>query len=127
MSQFYASGGQTIGVSASASVLPMNIQDGFPLVGSPCSPRDSQESFPTPQFKRINSLAVRLLYVQFSHPYMTTRKTIVLTRQTFAGKIMSPLFNMLSRLVIAFLPRSERLLISWLQSPSSMIFGTQEN
>ena len=59
--------------------------------------------------------------VQLSHAYMTTGKTIVLTRQTFAGKIMSPLFNMLSRLVIAFLPRSERLLISWLQSPSAVI------
>ena len=53
--------------------------------------------------------------VQLSHPYMTTGKTIALTRWTFVGKIMSPLFNMLSRLVIAFLPRSKRLLISWLQ------------
>ena len=59
--------------------------------------------------------------VQFSHPYMTTRKTIVLTRQTFAGKVMSLLFNMLSRLVTTFLPRSKHLLISWLQSPSSGI------
>ena len=56
--------------------------------------------------------------VQFSHPYMTTGKTIALTRWTFSGKVMSLLFNMLSRLVIAFLPRSKRLLISWLQSPS---------
>ena len=54
--------------------------------------------------------------VQLSHPYMTTGKTIVLTRQTFVGKVMSLLFNMLSRLVIAFLPRSKHLLISWLQS-----------
>ena len=60
--------------------------------------------------------------VQFSHPYMATGKTIVLTRQTFVGKAMSLLFNMLSRLVIAFLPRSKRLLISWLQSPSVVIF-----
>ena len=59
--------------------------------------------------------------VQFSHPYMTTRKTIALTRQTFVGKVMSPFFNMLSRLVITFLPRSKRLLISWLQSPSAVI------
>ena len=59
--------------------------------------------------------------VQLSHPYMTTGKTIVLTRWTFAGKVMSPLFNMLSRLVIAFLPRSKHLLISWLQSPSAVI------
>ena len=56
--------------------------------------------------------------VQLSHPYMTTGKTIALTRQTFVGKGMSLLFNMLSRLVITFLPRSQHLLISWLQSPS---------
>ena len=68
MSQFFASGGQTIGVSASASVLPKNTQDWFPLgfplglVGSPCSPRDSQESFPTPQFKSINSWVLSFLY-----------------------------------------------------------------
>ena len=59
--------------------------------------------------------------VQLSHPYMTTGKTITLTRQTFVGKVMSLLFNMLSRLVITFLPRSKRLLISWLQSPFAVI------
>ena len=59
--------------------------------------------------------------IQLSHPYMTTGKTIALIRQTFVGKVMSLLFNMLSRLVIAFLPRSKRLLISWLQSPSAVI------
>ena len=59
--------------------------------------------------------------VQLSHPYMTTRKTIALTRQTFVGKVMSLLFNMLSRLIITFLPRSIRLLLSWLQSPSVVI------
>ena len=59
--------------------------------------------------------------VQLSHPYMTTRKTIALTRRTFVDKIMSLLFNMLSRLVITFLPRSKCLLISWLQSPSAVI------
>ena len=59
--------------------------------------------------------------VQLSHPYMTTGKTIALTRQTFAGKVVSLLFNMLSRFVITFLPRSKRLLISWLQSPSAVI------
>ena len=59
--------------------------------------------------------------VQLSHPYMTTGKTIVLTRWTFVGKVMSLLFNMLSRLVKAFLPRSKHLLISCLQSPSAMI------
>ena len=59
--------------------------------------------------------------LQLSHPYMTTRKTTALTRQTFVGKVMSLLLNMLSTLVIAFLPRSKRLLISWLQSPSAVI------
>ena len=59
--------------------------------------------------------------VQLSHPYITTGKTIALTRRTFVGKVMSLLFNMLSRLVIAFLPRSKCLLISWLQSPSAVI------
>ena len=65
--------------------------------------------------------------VQLSHPYMTTGKTIALTRRTFVGKVMSLLFNMLSRLVIAFLPRGKHLLISWLQSPSPVIFGAQKN
>ena len=60
--------------------------------------------------------------VQLSHPYMTTGKTIAWTRWTFVGKVLSLLFNMLSRLVITFLPRSKRLLISWLQSPSAVIW-----
>ena len=59
--------------------------------------------------------------VQLSHPYMTTGKTLALTRWTFVGKVTSLLFNMLSRLIIAFLPRSKCLLISWLQSPSTVI------
>ena len=63
--------------------------------------------------------------VQFPHPYMTTGKTIALTRWTFVGKVMSLLFNMLSRLVIAFLPRSKHLLISWLRSPSAVILEPQ--
>ena len=65
--------------------------------------------------------------VQLSHPYMTTRKTIALTRWTFVGKVMSLLFNMLSRLVITFLPRSKHLLISWLQSPSAVILEPPKN
>ena len=64
--------------------------------------------------------------VQLSHPYMTTGKTIALTRWTFVGKVMSPLFNMLSRLVITFLPRIKHLLISWLQSPSEVILEPQK-
>ena len=98
MIQFFSSGGQSIGISASASVLPMNIQDWFPLgwtVGSPCSPRDSQESSPAPQFKSISSSAFVFFMAQLSHPYMTTGKTIALTRRTFVGKVMSLLFNKL--------------------------------
>ena len=91
------------------------------LVGSPCSPRDSQESSPTPQFKSINSSVLNLHYVQLSHPYMTTGETIALTRWTFVGKTTSLLFNMLSRFVIAFLPRSKYLLLSWMQSLSAVI------
>ena len=94
------------------------LQDG--LVGSPCCPRDSQESSPTPQFKSINSSVLSFI-VQLSHPHMTTGKTIALTRWTFVDKVMSLLFNMLSRLVITFLPRSKCLLVSWLQLPSAVI------
>ena len=64
--------------------------------------------------------------VQLSHPYMTTGKTIVLTRWTFDGRVISLLFNMLSRLVITFLPRAKRLLITWLKSPSAVIFEPQK-
>src|SRR5574340_825138 len=95
------------------------------LVGSPCSLRDSQESPPTPQFKSINSSALSLLHSPTLTSYMTTGKTIALTRRTFVGKVMSLLFNILSRLVITFLPRSKRLLISWLQSPSAVILEPQ--
>ena len=65
--------------------------------------------------------------IQLSHPYMTTGKTIAFNRQTFVDKVMFLLFNMLFRLVITFLPRSKRLLIAWLQSPSTVIFGAQKN
>ena len=91
------------------------------LVWSSCSPRDSQESSTTPQFKSINSLALSFLYsatLTSIHDYW---KTIALTTWTFAGKVVSLLFNMLSRLVITFLPRSKHLLISWLQLPSAVI------
>ena len=91
------------------------------LVGSPCHPRDSQESFPTTQFKSINSLVLSFLYsptLTSIHDYW---KNQALTRWTFVGKVMSLLFNMLSRLVIAFLSRSRHLLVSWLQLPSAVI------
>ena len=93
------------------------------LVGSPCCPRDSQESSPMPQFKSISSSVLSLL-VQLSHPYVTTGKAMALTRWTFVGKVMSLLFNMLYKLVIAFLPRSKHLLTSWLQLPSTVILET---
>ena len=79
---------------------------------------------PTPQHHSSKaSILLRSAFftVHLSHPYMTTGETIALTRRTFVGKVMSLLFNMLSRLVITFLPRSKRLLISWLQSPSTVI------
>ena len=95
------------------------LQDG--LVESPSHPRDAQDSSPTPQFKSINSSALSFLY---SPPLTTIHdywKNIALTRCTFVGKVMSLLSNMLSRLVIIFLPRSKCLLISCLQSPSAVI------
>ena len=91
------------------------------LVGSLCSPRDSQESSSTPQFKIINSLALSFVYSPTLTSIQTTGKTIALTRHTFVDKVMSLLFNMLSRVVITILPRSKRLLISWLQSSSVVI------
>ena len=92
------------------------------LVGSPCNPRDSQESSSTPQFLKASILQHSTFFmVQLSHPYMTTGKAIALTRRTFVGKVVSLLFNMLSMLIIAFLPRNKCLLISWLQSPSAVI------
>ena len=88
--------------------------------------RDSQESSPTPQLKSINYLVLRFLYtpaLTCIHDYW---KNHILTRLVFAGKEMSLLFNMLSRLVIAFLPRSKRLLISWLQPPSAVILESKK-
>ena len=69
----------------------------------------------------MGSLRIGFFTVQLSHPYMTAGKTIAMTRRTFVGKVVSLLLNMPSRLVITFLPRSKRLLISWLQSPSAVI------
>ena len=83
--------------------------------------RGSQESSPHHSLKASILRYSAFFMVQLSHPYMTTGKIIALTRQTFVGKVTSLLFNMLSRLVITFLPRSKRLLISWLQSPSAVI------
>ena len=123
-SQLFESGGQSIGASASASVLPMNIQGWFllELIGLIFL-----------LFKILarvlqhRSLKVSILWdsaffmVQLSHPYMTIGKTIGLTIWAFVSKVISQLFNVLPRFVIAFLPRSKCLLISWLQSSSAVI------
>ena len=120
MSQSFTSGGQSIGASASA--LSMNIQDWFPLGLTGLISLQSEElsrvlSNTTAQKHQFSAFFT----VQLSHPYMTTGKTIALTKWTSVRKVMSLLFNKLSRLVIAFLWRSKRLLISWLQSPSVVI------
>ena len=86
----------------------------------------SQKSSPTPQFESISSSALSFFMVQISHPYMTPGKTIGLTVWTFSGKVMSLLFNTMSRFVIALLPRSKCLLISWLHLPSAMILEPQK-
>ena len=118
MNQFFAAGGQSIGVSASTSVLPMNVQDWLDLLAI----QGTLKSLLQHHSSKASVLWRSVFFiVQLSHPYMTTGKTIALTRQTFAGKGMCLLFNTLSRLVISFLPRSKRLLISWLQSPSAVI------
>ena len=110
------------------------IQPFHPLASpSPPAPNPSQhQSFPMSQLQHHSSKASILqcsafFTVQLSHPYMTTGKTIASTRWTFIGKVMSLLLNMLSRLVITFLPRSKRLLISWLQSPSAVILEPKKN
>ena len=101
------------------------LEDG--LVGSRCSPRDSQESSPTPQFKSIILQCSAFFIVQLSHPYMTTGKTIALTRQTFVGRVML-LFNMLSRLVIVSLPKwviyLKVLKIEFKESDLTLTLGT---
>ena len=125
MSQLFTSGGQSIGVSASASVLPMNIQDWFPLGWTGWISLQSKglsRVFSKTTVQKHQFFSAQLSLWSSSHiPYMTTGKTIALTRRTFVGKVMSLLFNKLSRLVITFLPRSKCLLISWLQSPSAVI------
>ena len=91
-------------------------------MGYPSSPRDSQDSFPTRQFKNISSSALSFLYsliLTSIHDYC--KNCIALTRRTFVGKVMSVLFNELCKLVTGFLPRSKCPLISWLQSPSAVI------
>ena len=124
MNQLFASGGQSIiGLSASTSVFPMNTLDWSPLGWTGWISMQSKGL--SRVFSQHHSSKASVLQcsafmrVQILHPYMTTEKTLALTRWTFVGKVMSLLFNMLSRLVITFLPAS--LLISWLQSQSTVI------
>ena len=126
MKQCFASGGQSIGDSASASVLPMNIQDWFHLgleglISLQSKGLSRVFSNTRIQKHQFFSAQLSLKFNSHIHTYITTRKTIALTRWTFVGKVMSLLFNMLSRLVIAVLPRSKHLLISWLKSPFAVI------
>ena len=120
MSNLLASGGQNTGASASASVLPMNIQDWFPLGWTGLTSLQSKGLsgvFSSTTILRCSAFFM----VQLSHLYMTTGKTICLAIWTFVSKVMSLLFNMLSRFVISFLARSKHLLVSWLQSQSTVI------
>ena len=122
MNQFFASGGQSIRVSASSSVLPMDIQDWSPLGWtvwiSLQSKGLSSLQYHSLKASVLHCSAFFIVQLTSIHDY---GKTIALTRWTFVGKVMFLLFNMLSRFVTTFLPRSKRLLISWLQSPSVVI------
>ena len=123
MSRLFGSGGQSI--AASASVLPVNIQDQFPLGLTVQGTLRSLLQHHSSKSSLLEDSTFSM--VQLSHLYMTTRKPRAWTLQTFVSKVMSLLFNTLSRLVIAFLPRRKHLLISCLQLPSAVIFGAQEN
>ena len=124
MSQFFASSGQRIGVCFSIS--PFNEYSGLISFRMDWLDLLAVQATLKSLLQRHSSKASTFQHstffiVQLSHPYMTTGKTIALTRWTFVGKVMSLFFNMLSRLVITFLPRSKCLVISWLQSPSEVI------
>ena len=130
MSQFFASGGRSIG-NFSFSISPFNEYSGLisfrikwldllavqGILKRLLQPNSSKDSI---------LWCSAFFIVQLSHPYMTTGKTIALTRQTFVGKVMSLLFNMQPRLIITFLPRNKHLLISWLQSPSAVILEPEK-
>ena len=129
--QLFASDGQSIGVSVSASC-PSNEysrlisfrMDWLDLLAV----QGALKNLLQHHTSKVSILRCSAFFiVQLSHPYMTTGKTVALTRRTFVGKVMSLLFNMLYRLVITFLPRSKCLLISWLQSPSAVILEPKKN
>ena len=130
MSQLFASDGPSIEVSTSTSALPVNTQDWSPFRMDwldLLAVQGNLKSLLQYHSSKASFLQLSAFFtVQLSHPYITTGKTIALTRWTFVGKVMSLLFNMLSRLVITFLPKSKRLLISWLQWPSAVILEPQK-
>ena len=130
MSQFFASGGQRTGVSALTSALPNKYSglisfrmDWLDLLAVQGALKSLLQDH---GLKSSILWCSAFFIVQLSHPYMTTGKTIALARWTFVGKVMSLLFNTLSRWVITFLPRSRRLLISWLQSPFAAILESRK-
>ena len=128
--QLFASGGQSIGVSDSTSVLPMNTHGLISFRMDRLDLLTVQETLKSllQHHSSKESILWRSAFftVQLSHPHMTTRKTIAFTRWTLVGKVMSLLLNVLSSLVIIFLSRSKRLLISWLQSQSAVILEPQK-
>ena len=123
MSQLFTWGGQSIGFSALASILPKNTQ-GWSLLMDWLELHEVQRTLKNLLQHHSSKASIlqclAFFTIQLSHPYMTTGKTIALTRWTFVGKVVSLLFNMLCMLVITFLPRSKCLLISWLQSQSAL-------
>ena len=130
MSQFFTSGDQSVAVSASASVLPMNSQDWFPLGWTGWISLQSKglsRVFSNTTVQKHQFFSAQPSLQSNSHTHTWLLEKPVLTRRTFVGKVMSLFFNKLSRLAITFLPRNKRLLISWLQSPSAVIFGAQKS
>ena len=134
VSQLFISGGQSIGASASASVLPMNIQCWFPLGLTGLISllfKGLSRVFSNTTIQIQNSRIAVLqrssfLIVHHLHLYMTPGKTIALIMQTFVGKVMSLFSNMMSKFAIAFLPRNKHLFISWLQLQSAVIWETKK-
>ena len=132
MSQSFESGGQNIRASASIYISPSKEYPGLIFFRMDLldilAVQGTLKSLLQHHNTKASSLQCSAFFVvQLSHPYMTTGKTIALIRWTFVGKVMSLLFNMLSRFVIAFLPRTKRLLISWLQSQSAVILEPPQN
>ena len=118
--------GQSIGASSLASVIPMNIQDWFTL-GLTLQSKGFSRVFSITTVQKHQFFGAELSLYSNSHIHTWLLEKTALTIQTFVGKVMALLFNMLSRLVITFLPRSKRLLMSWLQTPSAVILEPPQN